>query len=763
MTLCLASCGDDDRYETSHQEITFQQLNVRQVSDSAIEAGKQSLRGQTERFESWQATMATYATAGLRVRSCRDSSCPAGCALTNPSPVTNDRIADGSAILTSHTRLLTAHHVSRGYPNITAVFAQPYLKPDESAPDEEMDYLLAQRLWSLGLIDFATTTATAPGGDAATLRRWDYRTEPGADFEGTHQRDLASLVPVGPQTLNYAGSQVSYSSTIYGPGMLFGHFAPHSIDESLQGFVPLANEQELWLTQYNTVPTEWMAGRTNLTEPDVFQWRQILSRPGYSAENGVPLEVGCFVDEQCVWDGNDVAEMFPDYRGCYRTSNDAEFGSSGGGVLTYAEEYGIPGSPDLLRHIGALQGASDTQGPSWSPDYAQQFPDDENYVIFSSTPEAITPHLEDDFYDRPAEVGGGGPPHHDVEIYQPGSSVPMSCNPSTDPDCRNVRPFPGDDIGKDGQDFVTRNCQDALFPSLQSSNPDPDTLRVAQGFAVGIMGETSKPLPLSNRFDPVPGDEDRFLSTVEMICAPWSEAQWSVHWQDLVFTGWERPETVDGLAVWSPDALARAAASPYNTTNLSSWLPTAYESYPQRNTTNTYYYSDYVADDGDLPETSGVEHDLLRPVSMQMCPPGYALEGLDLIVRDCSTLSAGCEDSTDIVVRGIEALRCVKIPYDDSLEVPHDEQQLRVPTSHDAGDNRLDLAYDASDFRYEFGGETVQVEQQLGTPVNKFDGLDQPAFITCPAGFAIAGMISNGDPLQTTAFDIYNCISLPTL
>ena len=234
------------------------------------------------------------------------------------------------------------------------------------------------------------------------------------------------------------------------------------------------------------------------------------------------------------------------------------------------------------------------------------------------------------------------------------------------------------------------------------------------------------------------------LASIHVICAPWSSAQWSINWQDLVFWGKQRPDA--GVLRHSLDRSQSAPGS-----NLSRNLSAMFEvRTPAR-------FQDYEFVDPFPIGTSPAGNDLLTPPSFLMCPPGSAMNGVEVIHR-CQVDAAPCPVN-QTVIRGVRRINCLELPYDAS--------------AGSAEFDRTTSPLFTEDYLYDHGDGRMQIEQRVGITdptgiqdvgcLNGGFGDDCATELKCPPGEVIGGFRTDDtSTLATEAFQIL-CVPAPQI
>ena len=222
--------------------------------------------------------------------------------------------------------------------------------------------------------------------------------------------------------------------------------------------------------------------------------------------------------------------------------------------------------------------------------------------------------------------------------------------------------------------------ESTTFPTAEAKPyPEPSTLKMANcnnhflglnepGIAIGIMGNSE------NNSSQNPGRIENF----HLICAPWSNAPYTDNWRFLFTTGRSIQKKSSTAMIIFP--------------------------YVER---FKYALTRFL-------ELRKDENIYIRPISLKMCPPNYALSSL-------GTIQKNVNGENEVI--GIKSITCTKInsSLDPSLNTP---PFLTFPLGYQETDPKYELFG-----RFKMSGKHFSLNQQIGTIFNS--GSDQEIEYPC--------------------------------
>jgi hypothetical protein len=543
--------------------------------------------------------------------------------------------------MTSTTRILSAQHVIQSSSELEAEFNQNYAWGENENEISE-EWTLSKRLFSLGLQKLARTDLDDVEGIRLDFRKWKYGSNKSFyQHNSSADRDMELITPkeakiIDAEILRYYSSSCAECSGpnkwcdpelnqcfettflhrqfVPGPGPFFNIFAGDAnVDHLTNPSVYAAGNQPL---PSNYFPVPLFA--TMLYEQVTGSW-------SYDALFGESVD--CTDSMVCAYDvtSDSVIRNTSNYQHCVTTSLDAVPGWSGGPAFG---EIAVQDEGDVMRSWGTLHAIS------------RVIPNDTDANWYNSG--VVTPNVKpnDIFYTSVSLLGPNvvGESRRDYDynldttedhegvldqlseypdgFYQPGNSVPSGCDLGVF--CNNVDPTPGESVGLGSRtDVVESACRDAYAPLAQGG------ARVANGYMVGWIGAaTNSPLQYSGIGDD--RDINDTLGPLFGVCAPWSSESYLFNWSALRFMG---PPRGKNTVLYTPFEYDHGRFG----SNLAHALPSMFE-VSKREWLSSF---DFLNSEGTTNTTVGEPFDLLRPPSMQMCPPGSALKGVQVSVRHC--------------------------------------------------------------------------------------------------------------------------------
>ncbi|MDX9724103.1 MAG: hypothetical protein RBU37_25370 [Myxococcota bacterium] len=653
----------------------------------------------------------------------------------------------GSATITSDNRLLTAHHVlhpnsstSCEFPVLFESIAEgdfpPYRSaeynqwyswdtaaPFESEVESEESPFLANRLVQLGLLTWATDENWDPPQSCNAndvmmrgrhrrnhLRRWrthavtsgssctnqrcpcspflNYVSTLGdqQQFEGRDLLVLEATAPLGnpwPPLAEACSSQefcLQSNQVCHTPSGSFVLDRPALFFDrvKLADFEALSNERPdllaaedlpMWLIH----STEWPDNSSPVAT--------LISNPGYYSStvpmgNGVPVAQDPAVFSLCPEGQAPPSSQSFLYHPGFATSLDARSGSSGGlAMLRGWTEFGLPGI--TFRGVAVMSRVSQSVGDPAIWDLSNFVPSEDadasNWSYVIATNQAVV--------DQATEEPPSPPPlPENPDWWAYDWAVSGQLPPAAEEPAISTVTIPEDDATP----FWSEPEPSVAAPSVSSTlylcaRPWESSAADQPGLAVGLMG-TGTSLGAGNT-----------IGAFMVVCAPWRHASYTSSWNQLYRLGRLLPN----------DLMVSAFKVPLG--RLSDALVSMYEKR---------------------------ENDTLHPISMQLCPPNYALSGLGMIRQPYIGAPRGVYE-----VGGISYVLCRNI-FDLS-------QTLTVPlnlSSNVLSFPPWDLgAYPHRAFNdFKLSGQSFSVEQRIGRSVA--EGGSFVAEQSCTAGQVVVGI-----------------------
>lgn len=384
-TILFVSCGAEPEHTSLPQPLVFDDLSIRQASDILVSAGTLSISD--EMIEEYYKGKALDPVARLEVEECFYNGSDEDERQLVCGDCSQSSTIQGSGFLTSPSRIMTAHHVvGDKAQEIIAIFQIPDFDPVRSAPDSE-NYLLALRLYSLGLIELAHKNQV----DAReSLRVWEFFLERSyhQPFNMKHS-DVAILLPE-PKVVQTEDT----SFVLPFPGMLFDSIG--TAGNSYQD--PGPDEPVAALSIAHVPENVFMEGRTSFLSTTLE--KRVCSDEAFTAtsdEWNTPQLRECVnSSESCLWNGSEFVAGMTDYRDCFSTSVDSVKGMSGGAMMMSVIEQD---EETKLRAIGTIHSVT-TGGLSvqeqWELQSPESFPVFDGQQTFATKVSRITSEISND-------------------------------------------------------------------------------------------------------------------------------------------------------------------------------------------------------------------------------------------------------------------------------------------------------------------------------------------------------------------------------
>ena len=626
----------------------------------------------------------------------------------------------------------------------------PWLDHDRHFPQyfsevsTEENPLLANRLVQLGLHEWARGTLAAKRNQ---LREWkfkmDYRamdstaSTPNAlhDSEGQldgkspflhwtrgdppewfRGRDAAILEACAPSDKSFWEEMRDESKPNYMPSGYFPVDAPGVFFNELRmivgdpepapGFYPWAYDRSpeptpVWGLHHNLWPAAFGDYPTTLP----------LKRAPLISNSGTATREELVYDGQPAVEDPNISCNHPTWRAYYDSalgvSLDGLAGSSGGiALVPSAGETGI--RPYLLDGVGIISLANDPDPDctldSWCTtlNNAESASADTYIALSLNNQDIVDWSLRGDPGPRgtvaepsPEQRGKEWPECKGLEdpAYPGGCFIFTSLPPGgSNPNVRIV--FIDEvELEKDS-DHPPPTEEDIVFvcdrPGLANN------AETHAGVAIGLLGASTTPSE----------QEESAIGSLALVCAPWSSYPYTSNWRFVTYLG----ELLSHEGGASPDTFVSKFSRSYGL--LSRGLG-------------------YMFERRCISPTCGTT--LLRPPSMQLCPPNYVMEGVNFIVHNKQFV-------------GVSALRCV------STDKNGKRVEKRVPLNPDT-------LYSGQFGDYEVAGEAFSLEQHIGR-ANLMTG-DDSLSVSCPTGTVLGGLRVKRNPKRTIVGVEPSCTTMP--
>lgn len=693
--LLFVSCAQDEHDTVTQQAaLIFDQRNTYQSSTLTI--NNLGLNIDT-RIPSQLATLST-GTAYLKADKIIK--------FQNGTCILTEETADGSAQLTSPTRLATAHHNISNAANSKFVIhfdgtnedsnEGKWIWDQDGNDGTEENPLLANRLWQLGLDYWAENTKTHRTTTRAKLRQWKATLDlEGVDknnqsiasqpfIDSNNRRDIAFLKATelssqidfnqGTETKNTKeGFLTTGLFQINQPGMFFNQVEASSWTEN----VHKSTVQDLTNQVEKKTPLQLLSAPAWLDQTgSLSSWHNALGTLRGATNNPAPAAQNC--SEFHICSAAAQPPVLANYQNCIRTSLDSIPGSSGGAMLMSWPYYSEADSKYLRylnarRAYGVVNGNTAEGTDNWSnvAQTAQGVPQghftsitvgDQDYERWGKR---TTTHANDQnlFEPVPLQPATDGLPTCEVFSQdQPCAySIPQSNDAWEQPEQgAPLTSFERDEDADKETEIETETrrytCNYNFYYGDKLMN---HKFRHKAGMVVGLIGTSTHTYY----------NEEAAVASLGIICAPWSSQSWSDNWNWLLKFLRVRTEGGDARqnSVWQP--VLRLA------------LPFMIEQRQERESEPAY----------------------LRPMSMKMCPPNYMLKGVRLL-------------HSEKTLRGISHLLCENMAGD----------------KHEAP-----MRPESSGWNYLIKNKLFSLEQRIGDTIRPQGDSKE---LSCPEGQIVGGI-----------------------